>query len=86
VSSGMHAQIRSAMKLQNRRPTPETPCECALVSMKVSTIRRSVSRCRIFPGSGMYANTLTCVETESSYKNGCGVYGLSGRLELLWVE
>jgi hypothetical protein len=34
----------------------------------------------------MYANSLTCVETESSYKNGCRVYGVSGRLELLWVK
>ena len=34
----------------------------------------------------MYANSLTCVETESTYKNRCGVYGVSGRLELLWIE
>ena len=34
----------------------------------------------------MYANSFTCVKTEPGYKNGCGVYGVSGRLELLWVE
>jgi hypothetical protein len=33
----------------------------------------------------MYANSLTCIKTENGYENGCGVYGVSGRLELFWI-